>query len=229
MRREQRFWLGYEDVIWLVVVLEETVDLLQWMSYIMEWKRCTFCVSHSESSSRKRKRIIGERRTRCCRWSIGSSTGSGVSSGKKRWNWLFVGLQNSGKTTFVNVIAVCHFHFSLLTMVVVVDKIFCCSEWSVHRGHDPHSWLQYAQDHQGQCHHQAMGHWRPTEARLSSSTRQPESFRFRSMWERYCRGGERHRVHGWRGWWGQGPFGGKNIRVPPLHIRINFGPFGERT
>ena len=25
------------------------------------------------------------------------------------------------------------------------------------------------------------------------------------------------------------PFGGKNVRVPPLHIRINFGPFGGKN
>lgn len=34
--------------------------------------------------------------------------------------------------------------------------------WPVHRGFYSNYWIQYAQSHQRQCHHEALGYWRTT-------------------------------------------------------------------
>ena len=38
----------------------------------------------------------------------------------------------------------------------------------VQRRHDSHRWLQHEEDHQGQRHHQAVGHRRPAQIQVSS-------------------------------------------------------------
>ena len=58
-----------------------------------------------------------------------------------------VGLANSGKTTFVNVIAV--------TFLLVARRAFThIKVRPIHGGYDPHSRFQHAQNHQRKCFHQ---------------------------------------------------------------------------
>jgi signal recognition particle GTPase len=49
---------------------------------------------------------------------------------KEEMELTLVGLQNSGKTTFVNVIAV--------SASVRALCVYVCTEWAIHRGHDSH-------------------------------------------------------------------------------------------
>ena len=84
---------------------------------------------------------------------------------KEEMELTLVGLQNSGKTTFVNVIAVsislsvlkffffhnspCSFSFFFIFYPTYV-------EWTIHGGHDPDRWIQHAKDNQGKCDNQGM-------------------------------------------------------------------------
>ena len=78
---------------------------------------------------------------------------------KEEMELTLVGLQNSGKTTFVNVIAVRYPHFMPIVKerFRVLRMLPCCSmiirafaERAIYRGYDPNRRLQHEEDHQRQ-------------------------------------------------------------------------------
>lgn len=79
---------------------------------------------------------------------------------KEELELTLVGLQYSGKTTFVSVIAVGYeylhkkYKFPLICFPSLLD-------WPILGGHDSNGGLQHAQSDQGQCEHQDLGHWWP--------------------------------------------------------------------
>lgn len=86
---------------------------------------------------------------------------------KEEMELTLVGLQNSGKTTFVNVIAVCYQCVACRPNAVqhANGKIAKCAlpiaVGTVHGRYAADSGLQHEKGDQGECDDKAMGYWWP--------------------------------------------------------------------
>ena len=70
---------------------------------------------------------------------------------KEEMELTLVGLQNSGKTTFVNVIAVSCYSFSS-SHRALMKAILSTTEWTVRGGHDPDRGIQHEKGDERKCH-----------------------------------------------------------------------------
>ena len=106
---------------------------------------------------------------------------------KEEMELTLVGLQHAGESYHPYKYA-----FEIIMHEIHRENNICkCDRlWFIQRRHDTHSGLQHEEDNQRKRDDKALGYWRTTKVtpRIVILGLYFSVSRFRSMWERYCRG-----------------------------------------